>query len=137
MRDPIERVWSFYQMVLESPPNYPYKLFANKGLNFFLKHCWEARNMACRYYSGQIAKEPNEQTLQNALNNLMHFRAVIDFENYEEEVRKFLTKYDLQKNIIPHQRKRSYNLPNHNERQLICDFNTLDIELFDKWNKRI
>jgi hypothetical protein len=137
MRDPIERVWSYYQMVLQSSPSYPYKLFANKGLSCFLKYCWEARNMSCRYYSGQIAKEPTEQTLQNALNNLKHFCAVINFENYEEEVNKFLARYDLKTNLIPHKRKKSYELPNEYERQLISHYNSLDIELFDRWNQRI
>ena len=137
IRDPIERVWSYYQMVLQSPSQYPYKSFANRGLSCFLKHCWEARNMACRYYSGQIAKEPTVQTLQDALKNLMYFRAVIQFENYEEEVNQFLSKYNLQTTLIPHKRKRSYNLPNPDERQLIYHYNELDIELFNQWNIRI
>ena len=137
MRDPVERVWSYYQMVLRNPPGFPYKPFADRGLEFFLKHCWEVRNMACRYYSGQVAKEPTAQTLQNALNNLMHFTCVIAFDNnsFEEEVTKFIANYNIQTTFIPHERKNSYIPPNQNDYDLICDYNGLDIELFNKWKE--
>jgi len=135
MRDPVERVWSYYQMVLSAPPRFPYKAFADKGLEFFLTHCWEVRNMACRYYSGQIAKDPNAQTLENAYNNLMNFTCVIAFDNFEEEVTTFLADYNIPIISIPHKRKSSYTLPGQEEHDIICKYNRLDIELFNVWKK--
>jgi len=135
MRDPMDRVWSYYQMVLKNPPGFPYKAFANKGLGFFLKHCWEVRNMACRYYSGQIAKEPDAQTLENAFNNLTNFICVIAFDNFEEEVTALLANYSIPTISILHERKSSYARLSQNEHDLIYKYNRLDIELFNKWKK--
>ena len=93
--------------------------------------------MACRYYSGKTRKEPAAQTLQNALNNLMHFTYVIDLDNFEDEVTILLTNYNIQITSIPHERKIGYITPNQNDCNLICDYNGLDIELYNKWKAHI
>ncbi len=136
MRDPVQRVWSHYQMVLRERPDYPYRRFANNGIECFLKHCWGARNMACRYYSGEVTQEPNPETLQKALNNLMNFTCVISFDNFEKEASEFLAKYNIQMSSIPHKRKSSYPLYNQNEYNLIQEYNKLDMELFAKWKEQ-
>ena len=135
MRDPIERVWSYFNMVLKNPPGFPYKRFADKGLDCFLEHCWEVRNMACRYYSGEIAREPNVETSEKAFNNLMNFICVISFDNLENEATKFLAKYNIKPAFIPHERKSNNTRYTQNDYDLIYKYNKLDIELFNEWKK--
>ncbi len=136
MRDPMDRVWSYYQMVLKNPPGFPYKAFANKGLGFFLKHCWEVRNMACRYYSGDVKHEPNTKTLDKALNNLMHFSYVLAFDNFESEAAECLDTFNIQMSTIPHEKKGNYTPCNQDDYDLIHRYNRLDMELFAKWKEQ-
>lgn len=136
MRNPVERVWSYYQMALRKDKDNPYYQFSVKGLEFFLKHCWEVRNMACRYYSGQVRREPNDQTLDIALGNLKYFSYIIDFNKFEEDVNVFLSQYDILATFIPHERKSSYTSPSQNNCDLICDYNRLDVKLFDRWKMK-
>lgn len=136
MRNPVERVWSYYQMVRRNSPGFPYKRFADKGLECFLKHCWEARNMACRYYSGVIKQEPDSRTLNMALNNLKNFICIIDMDYFENQVADFLAKYNIPTKHIPHERKSIYAPYSQNEYALICEYNILDIEMFDKWKEQ-
>ncbi len=136
IRNPVERVWSYYQMVLRNPPGFPYKRFAENGLECFLKHCWEVRNMACRYYSGEIKREPNVTTLDLALNNLKDFLCVIEFDYFQKEVAEFLAKYNFTISSIPHERKRNYAPCDHSERTLIYEYNKFDMEMFAIWKEQ-
>lgn len=136
VRDPIERVWSYYQMVLRSRSNYPYKKFAEGGLEKFLRHCWEARDMACRYYSGEIGKEPCGKTLYAAMKNLNCFRYVINFNDFENEIPSLLSKLSIPDIAIPHERKSNYKSMNENERDLILKYNRFDEELYKNWRRK-
>ena len=107
MRDPIERVWSYYQMIKGSK-HQPYNNFAQKGLEIFLENCWEARNMVCRYFSGVINKEPNDITLEKSKVNLNNFLFTIDFENYDEDIKSFFNLLNITIDIVPHKRKVKY-----------------------------
>lgn len=133
MREPIERVWSYYQMVRRRPVGHPYKRFAEKGLEAFLDHCWEVRNMACRYYSGRIAREPNADAVDVALCNLANFAFVLDFSDFSNQVILLLEKYDIPVARIPHERKSSYARPSDREIGLIARYNALDVTLFEEW----
>ena len=133
MRDPVERVWSYYQMVLQNPPNSPYKRFADKSLDCFLNRCWEVRNMACRYYSGEISKEPDEQTLRKALNNLSLFKFVILFDNFERGVKQLSDKYRIEPLSQPHMRQSRYTPLDQRNYAIIASYNQLDINLFKYW----
>ncbi len=133
MRNPVARVWSYYQMIKRNPYGSAYKRFADKGIECLLKHCWEVRNMACRYYSGEVKPEPDTATFNRAMKNLDNFICVIDMEFYEKQVDEFLTQYNIPNNHIPHERKSRYPTYDQNEYELICEYNKLDIEIFDKW----
>ena len=133
MRDPVKRVWSHYQMVLRSEAGYPYKRFANHGLDCFLNHCWEARNMACRYYSGVVDHEPDQSTLEKALANLKKFRAVIDFDNFAHDAAEFLESHNIPSGAVPHRRKSGYEPCHSRDADLIRRFNSFDSELFCRW----
>jgi len=130
MRNPIDRVWSHYCMIL-STPHARFLHVANKGIENYLKHCWMGRNMACRYYAGNVASEPNEQTLALARENLSRFLCVLSFDHIEEDLTRFLREYDIPAATIPHKRKVSYAQPTPDERDLIASYNRYDMDLFN------
>lgn len=136
IRNPVDRVWSYYQMVLRNPPGSPYKRFVNRGLKYFLKHCWEVRNMSCRYYAGMVRKEPDKETLNRALDNPVNFYYVILFDNFTREIHDFLKKMTLPMVEVPHERKSNYNLPDENDIRIISQYNSLDIKLFKEWSEK-
>jgi hypothetical protein len=136
IRSPIDRVWSRYQMVLRGDPFYVHKPFADKGLQYYLTHSWEVRNMMCRYLSGKIHKEPTENTLEIAYENLLQFDMVLEFENYRDELQRFLTAYRIpQQGQIPHEKKSSYPDPSMPDIEIISKYNALDIELYRRWKQ--
>lgn len=136
IRNPIDRVWSLYQMVLREPKGYPYRKYAIKGLDSFLQNCWEANNMACRYYTAEVNQQPNQETFSMALKNLDSFYSVLSFEHFHSEVVQFLTKHKIKNNHVPHERKHNYSSPIDAERALIASYNKYDVQLFETWNKK-
>ena len=136
LRDPVPRVWSYYQMVLRNGPGYPYHRFALKGLEFFLEHCWEARNLACRYYSGRMG-EPDEAALGLALDNLARFEMVILFDRFADQFMAYVQNKGILVDSIPHARKSRYAQPAKEEARLITRHNRLDLELCRRWMERV
>ena len=132
MRDPVQRVWSYYQMVKGSK-NQPYNNFTQQGLEIFLENCWEARNMVCRYFSGDINKEPNDMTLKKSKINLDNFLFTIDFENYDEDIKSFFNLLNITINNVPHKRKVKYLTIKENYSQLIRKYNKYDLALYKYW----
>ena len=133
MRDPRRRVWSLYQMVLRSPIGSPYQKYAKKGLPCFLENCWEARDMTCRYLSGDVYKTPQEQTYDRAWANLNCFEEVFDFENFSEEVQTYFQKQGKVVKWTLNERKSKYLMPQEAEIKLITKYNKYDLLLFQKW----
>ena len=132
-RNPIERVWSYYQMVLRNGAQYPYNYFASKGLEIFLENCWEVRNLGCRYYSGIIGKEPDSKSFNIATKNLKKFLFVIRFNSYEKDLLSFLKSHKIKIDSIPHIRSSQYIEPTKEETDLIYSFNRLDVDLFQDY----
>jgi len=134
LRNPVDRVWSYYQMVLRNQDGYPYKNYATQGLNIFLEKCWASRNLACRYLSGQVVyKEPTEQTLKLANENLKSFNSVLLFENFKEESLTFLEKKNIPIEELIHKRNVKYRGPDNKQSELIKRYNKYDIKMYEKW----
>lgn len=136
LRDPVDRVWSYYHMILRSPDWYPYKAIATKGLKFFLGRCWEARNMYCRYYFGQPYVEPNINTISTALKNLMQFDAVFLFDRLYDDLLYFAkSRFNCSALEIPHHRQADYPRPSADQILAIQEFNWYDIALYNAYLK--
>lgn len=133
LREPVARVWSYYQMVLRSQKGYPYQKWANQGLEVFLKKCWAARNMACRYLTAEMEGEPNQGTVNRALANLKDFYAVLNFAHFSQEASVFMEQHSITYEQIPNERKHSYTKPTAAEIALIKQYNQRDIVLFESW----
>lgn len=137
MRNPIERVWSYYQMARRGSKDNPYTRFSLKGLDFFLNHCWEVQNMACRYYSGRVYIEPDINTLYLAKRNLSKFKFILDFDNFDASLINFSSTLNIPIDNIPHERKSSYDLFGNSDRELIASSNQLDIKLYEFWKRQL
>ncbi|MFK7935351.1 MAG: hypothetical protein AB8G22_17690 [Saprospiraceae bacterium] len=133
MRDPVERVWSLYRMVLRYPKKYPYWKHAVRSLELFIQKNRAARNLVCRYLSGEMDPEPTMETLAQAQANLQQFYAVLDFANFAEEASAFLHGHQIEHAALPHERKASYAAPSAAERAIIEKYNQLDIKLYERW----
>jgi len=135
MREPTSRVWSLYKMMLRQAENYPYRKHAVRGLEVFCQKNKAARNMVCRYLSGEMSGEPNVQTVEKAYENLQQFYQVIDFNNFAIEATDFLEKHEIPFHKIPLERKARYDKPNQKEQEILQKYNQWDICLFEKWQK--
>jgi hypothetical protein len=63
--------------------------------------------LTCRYYSGQVANEPDARTPVNALNYLKSFTCVIGFNDFGEDSAALLKNYNIPSISIPHERKKA------------------------------
>ena len=136
MREPTSRVWSLYKMMLRQPENYPYRKYAVDGIEIFCQKNKAARNMVCRYLSGEMSGEPNAQTVEKAYANLQLFYEVISFENFAEEALDFLSRHGIPFEQIPSERKAKYQPPTPEDQAVLEKYNQQDIQLFEKWNKK-
>ncbi len=137
LRNPVDRVWSYYQMVLRNPDGYPYKKYAVKGLESFLQKCWAAQDMSCQYYTARVYEKVNQGIYEEALNKLSKFHDILLFQNFTEDVSLFVAKHNISfKSDIPHERKVSYKQPTDSEIALIEKFNHFDILLFKHFTNK-
>ena len=133
LRDPVDRVYSHYQMNLKIND-----ISASRGLINFLKSFSEVRNLYCQYYSGLIDEVVDERIYNIALKNLKNFNTIIDFDNYSIDVNKFLKKFNIENNKEIHENKSSYNPISVNEIEVIKIYNYWDIRLYNEiLNKKI
>ena len=137
MRDPVERVWSYYQMLIRNGKRYPWHGYAALSLHEFLSHCWEVRNMAVRYVSGFVLDEPDLNTLEIASRNLSRFQAVIDFGSFDQQLASFCESLQIpvKAEDVPHCNASSYEPPSQQDIALIRSFNALDQRLYVNWQK--
>ena len=134
LRNPVDRVWSYYQMVLRNPVGYPYREFAVVGLEYFLKNCWAAKNMSCQYYTAMVYEKVTEKIYTDALENLKKFYAVLSFDHFNEDASRFMEQHNMNAvQQVPHKRKVKYNLPTPFEKELIQRYNQFDIKLYELW----
>jgi len=131
LRDPVERVYSYYHMQLRDRSQ-PYHFLAKRGLIHFLENCWEVRNQACRYYSGFIQSEPSKYHCEIALNNLDQFFFVGTFKNFEMDLKKLLKRLGYSSDSIPNLKKFPKREIEPWESECIKAFNELDILLQKK-----
>lgn len=138
IRNPIERVLSYYNMVKRSGVNYPHKKFV-KNMHLFLNNCWEVNNQMTLYLAGIncTAHRPlvNQEIYEIAKKNLDKIKHVIFFENYSTNIANFFLKeYNivLSDSNIPNRRKHTYSkIINNEDKNLIKDKNKYDILLYE------
>lgn len=137
IRNPIDRVLSYYNMVKIKGPNYPYGKFV-KNMRLFLNNCWEVNNQMTLYLAGidcTVSTVVNQEIYEMAKNNLKKIKHIIFFENYSKNIANFFFKeYNIviSDSDIPNIRKVTYSKKISNEdKDLIIDKNKYDILLYE------
>ena len=80
LRNPIDRVLSYYNMVINSGPKYPYKQYI-LSIPLFMENCWEVCNQLTLYCAGisysELIEKYNNVNLEKAnfswIERLGHF----------------------------------------------------------------
>jgi len=121
IRNPIERVYSFYHDVLKNK-KHVYFSVAKRGLENFCQKVWEVQNLYCRYYSGNLNSD-FETNIVLAKKNLKYFNKIILFEN-------------LTKKLSIHKNKKIYPDITELDKKIIKRFNKFDIEIY-KFTKNL
>ena len=128
IRNPVERVRSHFQMFQQA--NDP---SSSRGLINFLRYSSEAKNLYCQYFSGLIGELVDERIFNLAIKNIKSFNAVIIFENYEEDSKKFFKRFQIDRFTKKFHANRSPRASlNENEREAIKIYNYWDIKLYEE-----
>ena len=135
LRDPIERVWSYFNMIKHRWIRHPYLDYAKVSLEHFLQNCWEGRNQYVRYFSGFLLDEPGEEEYLVAIENLSLFEGVIDFNNFEVQLSDYcvMTGLSSKRLSIPHMNGSTYKPASDVEKELIATYNAWDNRLYLQW----
>jgi hypothetical protein len=131
IREPVERVYSHYQMFQKAG-----EISSRHGLINFLRYNWEVKNLYCQYYSGLVGEAVDERIFNIALDNLKHFKIIINFENYSQELDKFLQEFgvnDSKKEKFHNNKIGNKNLSNA-EIEAIKIYNYWDLKLYEAIN---
>ena len=126
-RNPIERVWSYYQMALREGDN-PYHNSAKKGFETFIQECWEVRDHNCKVLLSEKTNDIDFEKIKKVLDNFFFIGL---FENFENDVKTLSEKMNVQISKIHHNNKNSYNIPNEKNIEIIKKYNQNDIKLYD------
>ena len=106
---------------------------AKKNIFHFLKYSPEAQNLYCKYFSGDTEKDINNDLYDLAIKNLKNFDTIIKFNNYNNDIKKFLEKINIYNIEIPHINKSNNKRKISNEElKAIKFYNIYDIKLFNQ-----
>jgi Sulfotransferase family len=130
LRHPVNRIFSYWRMVNRDKFS-PYAHLCPRGLEHFINHCWEARNVCCRYLAGEINPEVNEETYERACNNLLNFRFVGLFDQFETSIAQLLMLLGSGKTELIHRRQSPDSQPSQTEYSIIEKYNEYDIRLYE------
>ena len=130
IREPVERIYSFYQMSLKDKKQ-PYNYLAKKSLYHFVTYCPEAQNIYCKYFSGEIEKDIDSDLYNIAQKNIQNFYQILSFSNFENNLNKFLKKIGIQNMKIPHFNKSEKKNISVDDRKIIEFYNTYDLKLYN------
>tara|TARA_B100000029_G_scaffold499043_1_gene568833 strand:+ start:1316 stop:2047 length:732 start_codon:yes stop_codon:yes gene_type:complete len=133
IRNPIDTVYSYYNQQLINETQ-PYTNAAKNGLITLLKTSPRCRNNFCQYYSGFINEDVDERIFNIAYENLKNFYAIIDFDSFENDIKKFCNQlnYDYGVENIPRENKSNYvRKKEDHDIEMIKFYNYYDVKLFD------
>ena len=132
IRDPVDRVWSFYQMCKNSRYHFAWSRYTN-SLENFLDKCWEVNNFYTQYFSLKIRSlDIDESHIEKALKTIKNFYFVLELENINDDWVAFKDKFfkdtKIQLNNFPNFNKNTYkSSPNKKEIEMIRLYNQYDL----------
>ena len=131
IRNPVDRVYSHYEMFQKAK-----EISSRNGLIHFLRYNSEVKNLYCQYYSGLIGEIVDERIFKIALDNLRYFKAIINFDNYNNELHKFLKEMGVNefKKKSFHDNKINKKIVSHSSIEAIKLYNYWDLKLYEAIN---
>ena len=138
MRDPIQRVYSYYLMQ-KKDRRLPYHNHANVGLDFFIRKSWSCRNGMCKFINGNIKKEIDDNLYLISIDNLRNFYFVVDFDNFAEDSNKLIKKLKTNKKIdyIKNFKTNNKREISNKDQETIRKYNNFDLKLFQYFKDEI
>lgn len=127
IRDPVERVWSYYQMAKRDRFN-PSHMDTKKSLEKVILNNYHCSNTYIKMYSGDYY----DYTYENAMKNLKNFYYVGMFENFSKIISDLNVLFKLNMKEI-NLRNVNYGQMNNKERELIIEHNKEDIEFYKEY----
>lgn len=132
IRNPIKRVWSYYCMSRRKTNN-PYHDYSKRGIEVFLKNCWECRNMMSKYISGVLNEAHEDKIIGKAVSNLKKIYFIGLFSSFEKSIRRLSGKLKIDIDCrIPHNRNSNKPPLKKNHQRIINHYNQLDARLYKK-----
>ena len=137
IRNPIDRIKSFYEMQLNNK-KLSFHNQAKKGLNYFVSNVKINQNCFCKFLIGDLNCNIDEEKFEKAKQNLKNFFFIINFDNLDDDIKLLKLKLNI-KNEMKHigksqKKKRFYS---ENEIEKIINNNIYDIELWNYYKKNI
>ncbi len=134
LRDPVKRVYSYYNMLLKYNYVAGHEL-AKKSLSDLLINSHHVRNLYCQYFSGLPFESVNDEIYNMAINNLRDFYFVGKFEDFNNSFIDLCNKLHLQNNTLIHINKNTYIEISKDQKNLIENYNKYDIKLYNEFFK--
>ena len=137
IRNPIDRIKSFYEMQLNNK-KLSFHNQAKKGLDYFVSNIKINQNCFCKFLIGDLNCDIDEGKFEKAKQNLKNFFFIISFDNLDKDIELLKLKLDI-KNEMKHigksqKEKKSYS---ESETTKIINNNVYDIKLWDYYKKNI
>ena len=132
IRDPVDRTISHYNMLLHMNSK-----VASYGFSNWLRNDKFSRNLFCQYFSGYVYEEVNQSIYELALKNLKNFFYVVNFKEFDSEIKELFKKLSLEVNFeikkfgTPHSKKYEENLDKL--KILAENYNYWDIKLYNEF----
>jgi hypothetical protein len=137
IRNPIERVKSFYEMQLNNQ-KLSFHNHAKKGLDYFVNKLKINQNCFCKFLIGDLNCDIDETRYRRAKDNLKNFFFIVDFENLNEEMDLLKKKLSISTEMKhigkSNKEKKDYN---ENQIKMIIDNNYYDIKIWKYYTDNI
>ena len=96
-----------------------------------MRYCPEAQNIFCKYYSGELDQDMNNDLFQKALENTKNFYQLINFENFKNDTLKLIDNFNIKNIEVPHINQSSNKKEiTEDERKIIEFYNYFDLKFY-------
>ena len=136
LRNPINRVKSFYEMQLNNK-KLAFHRHSKKGKSYLIKKIKINQNCLCKFIFGNLNKDINDEIYSIVEKRLNNFWFILSFENLEKDVEILSKKLNINPNLLHVEGKKVKKKTEHSveEINVIKNFNQYDLKLYNYFIK--